>query len=423
MSTSATDKSAFRRKALKLRAAQAAVCIIVVALAFLLLPHGKAIANIASTKHNFGAFAPAGNIQTASTSEICVFCHTPHNSNPSGPIWNRYDSGATYNVYASQSLAATIAPNPTSLPQPTGSSKLCLSCHDGTIAIGYVKDAPGMGANSVNLNVTGPNIDIAGKLTPSSVSYIGTDLRKDHPISFAYSLSYPSNVEMKAPNLDGVTFGSVDVKLDSGKNVQCTSCHDPHGTPYPKFLRASIAYDSTTDSTTICTACHDKRYWATFPSVHKTSTATWNGTGTNPWYEDMSSYTCNGGPCQNDVATQSCLACHRSHGGAVGKSLLKFNGEEQVCLACHDGNVASKDMTPLFGYPYKHDVYASYGLHVPSRQNPGDPVREDPSQFVGSNRHVECTDCHNPHGAKSGNHTVGGPNGNIAGNNMLGAWA
>jgi len=396
---------------------------LVLALAFL-LPDGAARANIANTKHNFGAFAPAGNIQTSSTSEICVFCHTPHNSSPAGPIWNRADSGATYNVYASQSLAATLAPNPSTLSQPTGASKLCLSCHDGTIAIGYVRDAPGAGASAVDLNVTGANLDMTGKLSPSSVSYIGTDLRKDHPISFAYSQSYPSNTEIKGPGADGVTFGNLNIKLDSGKNVQCTTCHDPHGTPYPKFLTASIAYDSTVDNLTVCTSCHDKRYWSTNPSVHKTSTSIWNGQGTSPWYEDMSNYTCNGAPCQNTPETQSCLACHRSHGGAIGRSLLKFNGEEEVCLACHDGNLAAKNMDVLFNYAYKHDVKSTSttGLHTPSRQNAGDPAREDPSNLGGTNRHVKCADCHNAHGTMSGNHTVGGANGNIVGNNMLGGW-
>src|SRR5574340_1599739 len=130
LSTSVTDKPALREAVWKVRAPHTLVFAVVLAF---FLSEGTAAANIANTKHNFGAFAPAGNIQTSSTSEICVFCHTPHNSAPAGPIWNRVDSGATYNVYASQSLAATLAPNPSTLSQPTGASKLCLSCHDGTI--------------------------------------------------------------------------------------------------------------------------------------------------------------------------------------------------------------------------------------------------------------------------------------------------
>ncbi len=422
MSTLGTDRSALPGAFLE-RLLRSVFPEVLAISAFLFLCYGTSLANIANTRHNFGAFAPAGSIQTKSTSEICVFCHTPHNSAPAGPIWNRVDTGSTYNVYASQTLAATLAPNPSTLSQPSGSSKLCLSCHDGTIAIGYVRDMPGAGARAGNLTVTGPNVDITGKLTPSSVSYIGTDLRKDHPISFAYSESYPSNTEMKSPGTDGVTFGNLNIKLDRGQMVQCTSCHDPHGTPFPKFLTATIAYDSLADNLTVCTSCHDKRYWNTMPSVHKTSASTWNGVGTSPWYEDMSNYTCNGAPCANTPATQSCLACHRSHGGAVSRSLLKFNGEEQVCLNCHNGNVASKNIDALFNYLYKHDVksLATYGSHVPSRQNAGDPVRETATN-LGTTRHAKCADCHNAHGAQSGNHTVGGANGNIVGNNMLGGW-
>ncbi len=383
-----------------------------------------ALAGIAGTRHNFGSMSQTGYIQTTYTSEICVFCHTPHNSAPSGPIWNRAASGATYNVYASQSLVATMSPNPAALSQPTGASKLCLSCHDGTIAIGYVLNNAGSGAMPINITLSGSDIDSSGKLTPSSVSYIGTDLTNQHPISFAYSLSYPSNVELNSPGADGITFGNLDIKLDTNKNIQCTTCHDPHGTAYPKFLTATIAYDVSANNLTVCTACHEKRYWDANPSVHKTSTATWNGVGTSPWYEDMSAYTCNGGPCQNTPQTQSCLACHRTHGGAKGRDLLELNGEEQVCLACHNGNVAPGNIDALFNYPYRHDVKsaATYGLHTPSRQNPGDPVREAPSKLAGSNRHVKCADCHNAHGSMAGDHAAGGTNGNIAGPNMLGGW-
>lgn len=304
--------------------------------------------------------------------------------------------------------------------QPTGSSKLCLSCHDGTIAIGALLNLPGP-LLAGTLNVTGPGITPQGTIAPTSAAYMGTDLRDDHPISFDYSMSYPSNSEIKSASAF-----PPEVKLDSTNKVQCTSCHDPHGTNYPKFMVTSV------ENGTLCAACHDKRYWNTMPSVHRDSTAAWTGTpgiDVNPWHIDMG----NPGYTDDTPAMQSCLACHRSHGGAPAMELLKginpltgqVTDEEWTCLNCHNGKLASKDLDPEFGYLSKHDIKGTYGKHKPSRVLPGDPVRESQTDLGFNNpsaRHAECADCHNPHGSRSGNHAIGGANGNIIGNNMLGGW-
>lgn len=374
-------------------------------------PSAPSWATVAGTKHNFGSLSPA-QVKTQDTSEICVFCHTPHNARPSTPLWNKADTGSTYNVYASQTLAATLSPNAPTLGQPTGASKLCLACHDGTVAIGSLLNAPGK-TQEATLSVTGPEI-VGGFIAGTSTSYIGTDLRDDHPISFSYGLSYPSNPEIKDSN----TFPP-EVKLDSTGNIQCTSCHDPHGTAFPKFMVATL------ENGGLCSACHDKRYWTSLPSVHSTSTATWNGAGVNPWTEDMGL----AGFTDDTPALQSCLACHRSHGGAAGKELLKgtdpgsglVTDEEWTCLNCHNGNVTAKNVEPAFSYLYRHDVMGTSGLHQPARGLPGDPVRETAAN-LGANRHAECTDCHNGHGSTAGNHTIGGTNGNIIGPNGLGGW-
>lgn len=372
---------------------------------------GYSWATVGATKHNFGSLSTA-NVKSSDTTEICVFCHAPHNSSPSKPMWNQQESGATYNVYESQTLAATLSPNAPVLGQPTGSSKLCLSCHDGTIAIGSLLNLPGAQMTG-SFTVTGTGIT-AGKISSTSTAYIGTDLRDDHPISFDYSLSYPSNSEIKA-----ASSMPPEVKLDSSSRVQCTSCHDPHGTQYPKFLVTSL------DNGTLCTSCHDKRYWTTMPSIHSTSTATWNGTGQNPWKNDLGS----AGYTDDNPALQSCLACHTSHGSASGKYLLRGTNpstgavvdEEWTCLNCHNGNVAAKDMNSIFNYSYKHDVKGTYSAHVASRGSAGEPARESATN-LGTNRHAECSDCHNGHATKTGNHTIGGTNGNVIAPNLLGSW-
>jgi len=370
----------------------------------LALRPAPAFSAVAATKHNFSVLSSSA-IKTGTTTKICVFCHAPHNTNPSGPMWNRADSGATYNIYQSDTVVATMG-------QPTGSSKLCLSCHDGTIAIGSLLNLTGV-TGPTTLPVTGPGVT-SGKLTSASTAFIGTDLRDDHPISFDYALSSPANVEIKAS-----TALPAEVKLDKNNMVQCTSCHDPHGTIYPEFMVTSL------ENGVLCAACHAKRYWDTNPSVHRDSTALWNQSGQNPYHLDM------GAPGFADDTPQmhSCLSCHRGHGGMAGKSLLKgtnpitglIEDGEWTCLNCHNGNVAAKDIDSLFLRVSKHDVKGTSGAHMPSRGFSADPVRETAAN-LGANRHAECVDCHNPHGAKAGNHTIGGVNGNIIGPNILGSW-
>jgi len=378
--------------------------LLTLAAMFFVLQGGPAFATVAATKHNFSVFSSAA-VKTVTTTRICVFCHAPHNANPSSPIWNRADSGATYNIYQSDTVVATMG-------QPTGSSKLCLSCHDGTIAIGSLLNLTGV-KGPATLPVTGPGVT-AGKLTSASTAFIGTDLRDDHPLSFDYALSYPDNVEIKAPSAM-----PLEVKLDKNNMVQCTSCHDPHGTIYPSFMVTTL------ENGVLCEACHDKRYWNTNPSVHRDSLALWNQVGENPYHLDMGA----SGFADDTPQMHSCLACHRGHGGMAGKSLLKgtnpisglIEDEEWTCLNCHNGNVAAKDIDSLFIRLSKHDVKGVSGAHVPSRGFAGDPVRETAAN-LGTNRHAECVDCHNPHGAKAGNHTIGGINGDIIGPNILGSW-
>lgn len=91
----------------------------------LILPQG-----IRDSRHNLSS-GGLGDIKTDETSMVCIFCHTSHHSASTAPLWNREDSSVVYSLYDSSTLLSTP-------DQPDGASKLCLSCHDGTIALGRV---------------------------------------------------------------------------------------------------------------------------------------------------------------------------------------------------------------------------------------------------------------------------------------------
>src|SRR5512140_2625822 len=115
--------------------------------------------DMVNTRHNLSVSGP-GPIRALTETRICVFCHTPHNAAPLSPLWNKDLEPQVYTVYASSTLKAGP------LPQPSGPTKLCLSCHDGTIALGAVINPAG-------------GITMAGQdaLPLDSLSNFGVDLR------------------------------------------------------------------------------------------------------------------------------------------------------------------------------------------------------------------------------------------------------
>ena len=152
-----------------------------------LVAHAQSISDVASTPHNLSVDGP-GTVRATSETQVCVFCHTPHGAtnSPGAPLWNRALSGQTYTTYSSSSLdAETIAGQ---LAQPAGSSKLCLSCHDGTLAISSVNVLGGNLNVSVPITGAGPGDTMPageGVLTGFTRN-LGTDLSNDHPISLTY---------------------------------------------------------------------------------------------------------------------------------------------------------------------------------------------------------------------------------------------
>ena len=333
----------------------------------LLVPAGLVQAGIVDTVHNLSASGP-GTVRASTEDRICIFCHTPHNSTPSGPLWNRNDPGLNYLPYSSSTAQA----NP---GQPTGASLLCLSCHDGTVALGKI----------VNPDMT---ITMQGAtLMPSGSGRLGTDLSDDHPVSFVYSASLASqNGELVDPAML-----SGPVKLDGNGELQCTSCHDPHNNDLGSFLLVSNRQGA------LCTTCHRKDQWNL--TAHNLSTATWDGTGADPW--PFTNWT--------TVSDNACQNCHQPHLAGQGERLLNYPAEEQNCSACHNGHVAQLDVMNEFNRFSRHPIDVTTGNH-----DPGEPG-------IINNRHVECFDCHNPHAARAGTAVQNGPLAGVRGISITGS--
>ncbi|MCF6281000.1 MAG: hypothetical protein L3J28_02135 [Candidatus Polarisedimenticolaceae bacterium] len=373
---------------------------------------GVAVAgDVSATKHNLSASGP-GTIKATAEQKVCIFCHTPHLASPDTPLWNHaLPAGQTYNPYVSSTLIA--APG-----QPTGASKLCLSCHDGTIALGSVLNMPGRNrweGHAVG-EESGVIVGLEAAMPGTSTALLGTDLRDDHPVSFIYNDTLAiENGELVLPSEL-----SDSIKPDKLGYLQCTSCHDPHTDVNPMFLRLAST-DGAGYGAQLCRTCHTKEYWGTVTDQpHRESLAEWNGAGTNPWFQDGHNLANDG---NSTPKANACFSCHQPHNGGGGTKLLARDGEQEVCLACHNGNVATKDIEASVNKFYAHPMLVTDGVHDAQRDGVSGKVRETQANL--DNRHAECQDCHNPHAVSAGvspGPTDTGGTSNLASNVLRGAW-
>jgi len=312
-------------------------------------------------KHNLSVTGP-GPIKATTVTEICVFCHTPHNATPAVPLWNQtLSSGVTYQAYASSTLKAPVG-------LPTGTSKLCLACHDGTVAIG---------STIKNGRIAMQGTSAQGMMIGGSV--IGTDLRRDHPISFT-PITGGSIVNPPA--------GS-PVRLDPSGQVQCRTCHDPHrmdiDTTTRKFLVVSNAASG------LCVICHNQAYWHTGPSTHKTSTKSYTAAqGAHTGYAT--------------VESNGCESCHKPHGANAAPRGLKAVEEASCGLAgsqCHGSSGVGRNIEAEFLKTYAHPTYRQTPSLHDASESPDNPSFTLPELSPASARHAECPDCHNGHASNA----------------------
>ncbi len=170
--------------------------------------------SVVDTVHNLSVSGP-GELKSQTADQVCVFCHTPHRPQLGRGLWNRrIPSNMT--SYRSSTTDATPG-------EVSGPSALCMSCHDGTIALGEMLRSPRRGGSADVRNT-----HISGR------SSFGTNLSNHHPIGFDYDSA------LRSSDRDLKRSASIDLPLRDGK-MHCTSCHDPHVSDNPPFLLKSSA--------------------------------------------------------------------------------------------------------------------------------------------------------------------------------------
>jgi len=373
--------------------------------------------------------APAsGSPVTGNLASPCLYCHAPHSgiegtAGVSGtPLWSqKLSSVQSYQMYTSSTMVNQTNPLP-----PLGSnSSLCLSCHDGTVAVGT---STPYGQISMSQSLNGTSADLT------------TNLQSTHPFNFVTPLQpapdlWPS-LSSSPPSTQDKTGA---VRLING-NVECGSCHNPH----LQNIDASGSFLVIDNSeSALCLACHSstpsgtgmglgssaiRNMAAKIAQPRSTSNASslqvataagasapmkanplglWSGsihaTATNRVERTVSAdvlpssrFTRRSGVLgpYTTLRKNGCLSCHTTHNTAT-KTLLQ-SPNDQTCLACHSGgstvspvapNIASEMVSPKTSH-------AVFNAGVDNSHSVNENV------LLNHNRHALCVDCHNPHGTK-----------------------
>ena len=340
---------------------------------------------------------------TGARPDFCLYCHAPHTGLVQGtaPLWNQKLTTQTFTPYTS----STYHEKGNNTQMLGADSNLCLSCHDGTVAVG--------------------NTAAYGQVTMSGSMYTNdvfqentsTALQASHPFSLVLPLNDASDLVSTLVN--GQTADSTGaVKLIQG-NIECTSCHNPHVQAKDPLNQNFLVLNSING--VLCYACHDPNRQAS------------QGQDPNPlngWYQSI--HATSTAAVQNlpyaTLAQNACFSCHTDHNAPGGAWLLRGAGD-QVCLNCHSGSSGTSNANTLAGRVSRMmpNVMSSpkmnAALNVASEYGKiGHPI------FAGANavrlKNINkseqggalpnnptlsgCVNCHDPHAMQGGTNAASG---------------
>ncbi|MBI5386648.1 MAG: hypothetical protein HZA90_18410 [Verrucomicrobia bacterium] len=267
-----------------------------------------------------------------------------------------------------------LTTNATLLAQMTNGQMTCSTCHEphsqaktpfDPTAPGYPGPELGYGRHFQRLD----NDTDQMCLECHAPRNVASALAGSHPVG----LLVPTNAHFKRP---------VSLPLDKTEDkMRCSTCHRVHFSP---------ADDGTllrmTNQVALCSDCHTLADTTT-PALHfsRTIGVLWPGGQYGSTFPAIT----------NTARRGACGNCHQAHGWPDAASptndfpTLLVNREENLCYTCHDGSPATFDLKTNFTKTYRHPVELT-GRHVAGEAG-------DPFSYGATNRHAECSDCHNVH--------------------------
>lgn len=249
------------------------------------LPNG-----VKYTPHNLGTTGKgrfSGSGVGITETEICVFCHTPHNAAAGQKfLWNRIATAGGFALYTSSpTLNISVADKAAGISEV---SKMCMTCHDGATAMNSMANPRSGIPNDINLgdvwDPADPIVQEWGKNIGERGGYISGDtipntsnLTNDHPISFSYvnaRTNEGAGTTLKDINAaDGPKANGLVFWGQNGDMLECVTCHDPHVNYGSWDYRQPVVEDHSlgtfdrslapflrrsNSSSRLCFSCHDK---------------------------------------------------------------------------------------------------------------------------------------------------------------------
>ena len=317
------------------------------------------------------------NLSLSGTSPVkgaldpCLFCHVPHSGvqTPNGALWSQTLSSQVYKSYGSTTLH-----NTSQQPMLGGDSSLCLSCHDGTVAVGQT--------------VPSGQIQMSGNMFPADK--FGTDLQGSHPFSLKTPMVDAPDLVQSLTTSHTTADPLHAVKLINN-DVECTSCHTPHSQMVDTVSKNFLVRDGSSGQ--LCLSCHEVN----------PRTVNGQSNGLSQWTGSIhatSGVAIANGPALGSYATvaqNACLSCHMPHNSLAGPRLLRgpqpavpnMDSATQTCMTCHNGG---SNISPAI--PNIYAEFSKIAHPYPSGANLHD-AGETP--LLNNNRHATCVDCHSPH--------------------------
>lgn len=230
---------------------------------------------ILGSSHDMNEFA-TGAGDADPQGRVCAYCHTPHHAIQNGseymPLWAHQLNAQSFAPYSSATIDSTLV-NGDPL---VGPSRLCMSCHDGTIALDahYGRAEAGLASGRL---LTGDDFPNIGESVGIGVNQ---DLTQDHPIGFdyaavakgpatgrptAYSQGPGEDMWIRNADEDGLPFidnalVTVKERLYEGTIMTCATCHDVHNQKNAVNAQGGANYFvlAPQEDSKLCRTCHIK---------------------------------------------------------------------------------------------------------------------------------------------------------------------
>jgi predicted CXXCH cytochrome family protein len=231
---------------------------------------------ILQTSHDLSSATGRGGLYNAGVNadptldRVCIYCHAPHHTITTAeaaaqgityyPLWNHDITTTTvWTPYQNTDPSNPVIPDSVqhqlnaTLGDPGSISRLCLSCHDASVAVSSYGNFDSGAASSKHTGSTLITATLSGRYGIG----VGGNLQNHHPIGFDYAAVALADDEIKDPSsvLQGNNpYGLTISDLLWGGSVECSSCHDVHNTKNTgsKFLWVAD------NGSNLCFSCHKK---------------------------------------------------------------------------------------------------------------------------------------------------------------------